>query len=444
MRLRTLPVLGAIFGILLALIVLTSASVFVKSAEFQDRFAAAERSYHRAANLLITVRSDIYASMFTVQQYLLDPTSTSRSRAIEELSKIRQSSNAHLNDLKQRFAPETNENVQRLNDELDRHWRSVDEALNSVNSHESPSRRLSEGFAALHEALGATRNMDEVNAANLQQERLELDQNRRSFGRFLIFITSFTVALGILVSIASLAGLRRYERQTELEKQNRQRAEFELRTLSHQLLNAQEEERKNISRELHDEVGQLLTGLRIELGNLQRTSGGGAAFETRIQEAKALAEQALRSIRNLAMLLRPSMLDDQGLEPALKWQAREFSRRFEIPVNVQIDGEMEKVPPQHGVCLYRVIQEVLTNCAKHAQARHIQIAVHAAESSVSASVEDDGVGFKTQSKGHSLGIGLLGIAERIREMRGTLYISSEPLRGTRVDIQLPIVRAQTT
>jgi signal transduction histidine kinase len=152
----------------------------------------------------------------------------------------------------------------------------------------------------------------------------------------------------------------------------------------------------------------------------------------------------LRSIRNLAMLLRPSMLDDQGLEPALKWQAREFSRRFDIPVNVQIDGEMNKVPAQHGVCLYRVIQEVLTNCAKHAQAKHIQIAVQAGESAISASVEDDGVGFKTQSKENSLGIGLLGIAERIREMRGTLYISSEPLRGTRVDIQLPIVRPQTT
>lgn len=444
MRLRTLPVLGGIFGTLLALIVFTAASVFVKSAEFQDKFAAAELSYHRAANLLVAVRSDIYASMFTAQQYLLDPTGDSRSRALEELSKIRQSSNAHLNDLKQRFAPDSDENLERLSNELARHWRSVGEALNSVNSGEPLSRRLSEGTAALDEALRATRNMDAVNSANLHEERVELAEDRKSFGRFLISITSFTIALGILVSIASLAGLRRYERQSEIEKQNRQRAEFELRSLSHQLLNAQEEERKNISRELHDEVGQLLTGLRIELGNLQRTSGGGAAFDSRIQEAKSMAEQALRSIRNLAMLLRPSMLDDQGLEPALKWQAREFSRRFEIPVNVQIDGEMIKVPAQHGVCLYRVIQEVLTNCAKHAQARHIQIAVHAAESSLSASVEDDGVGFKTQSKENSLGIGLLGIAERIREMRGTLYISSEPLRGTRVDIQLPIVRAQTT
>jgi signal transduction histidine kinase len=441
MRLRTLPVLGAVFGTLLALIVFTSASVFVKSAEFQDKFAAAERSYHRAANILIAVRSDIYASMFTVQQYLLDPTGGSRSRALDELSKIRKSSNAHLNNLKQRFGPGANENLERLNDELERHWRSLDEGLNSVNSREPPSRRLSEGFAALDEALRATRKMDEVNAANLQQERVELDQNRRSFGRFLLSITSFTVALGVLVSIASLAGLRRYERQSELEKQERQLAEFELRSLSHQLLNAQEEERKNISRELHDEVGQLLTGLRIELGNLQRSAAGGAAFETRIQEAKDLAEQALRSIRNLAMLLRPSMLDDQGLEPALKWQAREFSRRFEIPVNVQIDGAMDKVPAEHGVCLYRVIQEVLTNCARHAKARHIQIAVRAAEASVAASVEDDGVGFKVQSKEQSLGIGLLGIAERIREMRGTLYISSEPLRGTRVDVQLPIIRA---
>jgi signal transduction histidine kinase len=379
--------------------------------------------------------------MFTMQQYLVDPTAGSRTRALDELSKIRKSSNAHLNDLNQRFPPGANQNLQRLKDELEQYWRSLDEGLNTVNSRQPTARRLSEGFAALDEALSATRKMDEVNAANLRQERIELDQNRRSFGRFLLSLTSFTVALGVIVSIASLAGLRRYERQSELEKEKTQRAEFELRRLSQQLLSAQEEERKNISRELHDEVGQLLTGLRIELGNLQRSAASGPVFESRVQEAKTLAEQALRSIRNLAMLLRPSMLDDQGLEPALKWQAREFSRRFEIPVNVQIDGEMDKVPSEHGVCLYRVIQEVLTNCAKHAQARHIQIAVHAAKASVSASVEDDGVGFKAQSKEYSLGIGLLGIAERIREMRGTLYISSEPLRGTRVDVQLPITRA---
>jgi signal transduction histidine kinase len=206
--------------------------------------------------------------------------------------------------------------------------------------------------------------------------------------------------------------------------------------LSQQLVKAQEEERKNISRELHDEVGQLLTGLRIELGNLHRCDGNSEMFNNRMQEAKALAESALRTVRNMAMLLRPSMLDDQGLAPALRWQAKEFSRRFEIPVTVQIEGNVEQIPTGHGVCLYRVVQEVLTNCAKHAQAKHISISVNATDSQLSATVEDDGIGF--QSRGQAAGIGLLGISERVRELRGTFFIDSQPGIGTRVIVELPI------
>jgi signal transduction histidine kinase len=438
MRLRTLPLLASIFGTLLALIIFTSACVFVKSAELQDKFAGAETRYHRAANVLISVRSDIYASMFTMQQYLLDPNNGRRERAVEELDKIKQLSGVHLREAGELFPASAR--LDRLGAELDRHWKSLDNAVSPANGTESVAGRLLEGTAALGDALRATRDMDEMNGANLREEQLELERDRRSFGHFLLWVTSLTVVLGLGVSIATLAGFRRFERQSENERQKTDRAEFELRRLSQQLVKAQEEERKNISRELHDEVGQLLTGLRIELGNLQRSNGEGEAFESRIQEAKGLAERALRSIRNMAMLLRPSMLDDQGLAPALRWQAKEFSRRFDIPVTVQIDGDVENVPSGHGVCLYRVVQEVLTNCAKHAQAKRIQISVHATASMISAIVEDDGIGFKAKSREHSNGIGLLGVAERVRELRGTFFIDSEPSRGTRVDVQLPINR----
>jgi signal transduction histidine kinase len=278
--------------------------------------------------------------------------------------------------------------------------------------------------------------MDEINTANLNEEQQELERSRRSFGRFLFWITLLTVSVGAAVSIVSLARLRRFERENEREREKTLRAELELRRLSQQLLKAQEEERKNISRELHDEVGQVLTGLRIELGNLHRSDGNSEIFESRMQEAKGLAENALRSVRNMAMLLRPSMLDDQGLAPALRWLAKEFSRRFEIPVTVQIEGDVEQVPAGHGVCLYRVVQEVLTNCARHAQAKHISISINVADSRLSATVEDDGVGFQSREQG--TGIGLLGISERVRELRGKFFIDSQPGIGTRVEVELPI------
>lgn len=434
MKLRTLPLLGSVFGTLLALILLTSASVFVKSSELQERFAQAERGYHQAASLLIGVRTDIYASMFTVQQYLLNPSNESRARARTELAKIRKSSQTHLTQLETRFP--SSPDVTELREELGRHWRSLDDALDPARAKESSAGGLTEGTEALSEALQVTRNMDDINAGNLNEEQRELERSRLSFGHFLLWITVLTFSVGAAVSVVSLARLRRFERENELERQKTQRAEFELRRLSQQLVKAQEEERKNISRELHDEVGQLLTGLRIELGNLHRSDGNGEIFESRMLEAKGLAESALSAVRNMAMLLRPSMLDDQGLAPALRWQAKEFSRRFDIPVTVQMEGTMEQVPAGHGVCLYRVVQEVLTNCAKHAQAKHISISVKATDSQLAATVEDDGIGF--QSRGQGTGIGLLGISERVRELRGTFFIDSQPDIGTRVEVELPI------
>jgi signal transduction histidine kinase len=437
MKIRAVPALGAIFGILLALIVFTSAAVYRKTTELKDRFVHAQREYCRAADLLVAVRSDIYTSMFAVQNYLLDPRASSRTRAMEEVARARSSADAHLKDLQAHFEARGNDELQKLVSKLSWHWQVSGEALNSVNPGEPGWRRLSEGTAALAEALQITRDMDELNVAELRLEDTQLQQQSAAFAHFLFWITCMTFAVGLAVSIASLVGIRRYERESEAQKRKAQKAEADLRHLSQQLLRAQEEERKNISRELHDEVGQLLTGLRIELGNLQRGLSGDGVYVSRIEEAKSLAEQSLRTIRNMAMLLRPSMLDDHGLAPAINWQAKEFSRRFEIPVNVRIEGEVDRVPSGHGVCLYRVIQEVLTNCAKHANARHIHIAVNAQKDNVVATVEDDGVGFHPTSQDHSNGIGLLGVAERIRELQGTLKILSDPGRGTRVEVELP-------
>jgi signal transduction histidine kinase len=443
MKVRTVPALAAIFGILLTLIVFTSAAVYQKTNELKDRYVHAQGEYRKAAALLVDVRRDIYESMFAVQNYLLDPADESRGRALEDVAKTRNSTNAHLKELQTHFEARASGQLQALVSKLDQHWLISVEALNSVSAREPAWRRLSEGTAALADALQITRDMDDLNVEELRLQDGLAQQRSDSFFEFLFWTTCATFGLGLVVSIASLAGIRRNEQESQAQTRKAQAAEAGLRQLSQQLLRAQEEERKNISRELHDEVGQLLTGLRIELGNLQRSLSENGAFASRIEEAKGLAEQSLRSIRNMAMLLRPSMLDDQGFAPSIKWQAKEFSRRFDIPVSVEIEGEVDRLPSGHGVCLYRVIQEVLTNSAKHANARNIKISVNAQADSVFASVEDDGAGFQVPAQEQSGGIGLLGIAERIRELQGTLKISSELGRGTRIEVELPIQTLQT-
>jgi len=208
--------------------------------------------------------------------------------------------------------------------------------------------------------------------------------------------------------------------------------------LSLKLSKAQEDERKSISRELHDQVGQMLTALRMELGNIEQFRAASEdLFLRHTSEAKKLAEDTLRTIRDMSMALRPSMLDELGLGPALKWQAREFTRRSGVPVEIQIDGSLDKLPDSHRTCVYRVVQEALTNCARHASASQIRINVRGGPAAVSLIVEDNGVGFDVAGRRLG-GLGLLGAEERARELGGRIEVRSQPSRGTLLRCEIPV------
>ena len=147
----------------------------------------------------------------------------------------------------------------------------------------------------------------------------------------------------------------------------------------------------------------------------------------------------MRSVRDLAMGLRPSMLDDLGLEPALRWQAREFSRRSGVPVSVETQGDLEHLSESIRTCIYRVVQESLTNCARHAQASKVQITVHGNDDKISLTVQDDGKGFNPNTVSGS-GLGLIGMGERVKKLGGILTISSQSLKGlkgTVFKVELP-------
>ena len=143
-------------------------------------------------------------------------------------------------------------------------------------------------------------------------------------------------------------------------------------------MNTQEEERKNLSRELHDHVAQVLTGLRMELGRMERLSPVVAPV---VAECKTLVDDMFRTVRNLALGLRPSMLDDFGLQAALEWHARDCMSRYAIDVDLQTEGNFDALPDKHRTCVYRVVQEATTNCVRHADAKKIQIRIDARERS---------------------------------------------------------------
>jgi signal transduction histidine kinase len=202
------------------------------------------------------------------------------------------------------------------------------------------------------------------------------------------------------------------------------------------LVHTQEQERRTISRELHDEVGQMLTGLGIELANLEHLRDGPQSeYRSHLADAKQLTEETLRTVRNIAMGLRPSTLDDSGIVPAVRWQASELSRRTCIPVELQIEGDFEGIEDEGRTSLYRVVQEALTNCARHAQATTIQITMQGNKESVCLSIRDDGLGFDTA---RARGLGLIGIEERVKELGGSLAVRSWPNRGTLLRVEIPL------
>lgn len=203
---------------------------------------------------------------------------------------------------------------------------------------------------------------------------------------------------------------------------------------------AQEEERRRISRELHDETGQALTTLLVQLKMLER-SPDLEAIHQRTAGLRELTAQTLEEVRRLALDLRPSALDDLGLVPALEWYIAEFARNAKIQVYFETHN-LDDIRLPHGmeIVLYRIVQETLTNVARHSQAEHAWVQLEREDSTVRVSIEDDGQGFDVeetlQSQEH--GLGLLGMRERVELIGGSFHLESARGSGTRLRIEAPL------
>jgi signal transduction histidine kinase len=209
----------------------------------------------------------------------------------------------------------------------------------------------------------------------------------------------------------------------------------QLSDLSARLLEAQEEERRSISRELHDEVGQSLGALLVDVGRLAADiPPEDSAARERLKRVKELAEGSVNSVRNIALLLRPSMLDDLGLVAALEWLAREVSRRGEMEVEVEASGVSKSLPEDYKTCIYRVVQEALNNAQKHSGGHNARVRVEQANGQIVIRIHDDGRGFEAT---RTRGMGLLGMEERLTRLKGTLRVESAPGAGTTVEARLP-------
>jgi signal transduction histidine kinase len=231
------------------------------------------------------------------------------------------------------------------------------------------------------------------------------------------------------------------QRNSLLLKEALQRQQH-LRHLSRRVLSAQEEERKLISRELHDEIGQILTGVTVRLAGLKREAAAGTkGLEKRLAGTQRLLEKTMRIVHRSARDLRPPILDDLGLIPALRSFMRQFTQRTRIPIRFTAFAAVERLNSDKRTVLYRVGQESLTNVAKHAQATRVTVDIRRVGDDVRLEIDDDGKSFRVQrvlSAGKVVRLGLLGMRERVEMVGGVFSVVSTPGKGTTVRAQIPM------
>jgi signal transduction histidine kinase len=215
-----------------------------------------------------------------------------------------------------------------------------------------------------------------------------------------------------------------------------------LQALSARLLEVQEEERRHLSRELHDEIGQALTALKINLQMIKRQVGPVPAT-SRLDDSLGVVDRILQGVRRMSLDLRPSLLDDLGLAPAVRWYVTSQAERAALDAEVTIDGvEGADVPGPLATTCFRIVQEALTNALRHASPTRLTVTLRREEAGLRLAVRDDGVGFDvTGARRRALAgasMGLLGLTERAELAGGRAVIESAPGQGTTVTVWLPL------
>ena len=217
----------------------------------------------------------------------------------------------------------------------------------------------------------------------------------------------------------------------------------DLRRFTASLVEAREAERRHIARELHDELGQRLTVLKMSLAIPKKTAATGLPVDHLASMIEMIDETAA-AVRRIAADLRPAMLDDLGLNAAVEWLVKDWSRRMGVPVDLQLEAEDPPIGDSASTALYRMVQETLTNIARHAQATQVTVALRCQPDAVTLTVQDNGVGLSAEHALHPAAHGLLGMRERCQMLGGHIDIVTAQGGGVRVTVQLPLPSTDAT
>lgn len=436
-------VLALGFTLILSLWLVTSVQVTRRMTQVQDEATNLNTRYVRAQDAVSALRGHVLLSSAYVRDALLDP----RDAATAEYHR---KVNAVLVELRrtvvgyETFLPGSQEAVRLA-------ALSLDLAVFETEMTRALERDIAALLAADRLALGqqvvsardravrtsesfqAGNRTDYVHAQTAIANQLHDAQNRMAQQLGAALVAS------LLVGLLATWRAGRLERNLQRERAGAENTARELQRLSARLVTVEEDERRTIARELHDEVGQLLSAVKVELALARRTADSGAQGRL-LASAESMTDEALHGVRDLSRLLHPALLDDLGLPAAVDWYLQGFGRRTGIRVELVQEGMDERLPPVAEAGAYRIIQEALSNVARHARASLCRVYVQRRVGSVAITVEDNGIGFDPAVPPAGLapgGLGLIGIRERAWQLGGTVRLETAPGTGTRLTVELP-------
>ncbi len=431
------------FGVTLGLWLLVGYRVTLQFAEAQMDAEAKNARYIQAQNLLTTVRLQVLSASVMLRDALLDP----EHDGVEEHRLDILRGYDSIDELLEQYVPfvgsaDERESIAQLRKEI-RDFQAGSNEVLAIDSRTWPAdeRLLLRRFMPEREAV--IRVSEQVQTLNrnayIQQQRT-LRELQGATQRQIW--TVFGIAIGVSLAIAWLASSHatKLERRLVEQRAREEQIGADLHRLSARLVQVQEDEQRRIARELHDEVGQALSAVKLQLVVAQRRLERADNAAQLLADAEASADSALRTVRDMSRWLHPSALDDLGLVAAVESQVGDFRRRQGLQIEFSHGGLDGRLDSETERAIYRIVQETLTNIAKHAHATTVRVRLLAGPEQVHVVVEDNGTGFDVvdvERPGKRRGLGLLGMRERSAQLGGIVRIESQRGKGTRIEVQLP-------
>jgi len=441
-------VLTAGFAVVFALWAASGYELVRSVRDVDLRLEASRDDFQRGQEVLTTVRTNILLGSIYLRDALIDRTPVSDDDYRTALLEIRD----NVERMLPVYLPLIGSLVERehwdnLQVELEKYWKSrevvfdLDTPLTTASAAAVLRQQIVPARQSILEIVDSLSALQQASRERHEAEAARLNSDAQTR---VISLASLAIVVALIVAFIASRHVGRLEDEIQRRQAAEQQNRRDLERLSARLVTAQEEERRSLARELHDAVGQALTAIKMEMGVAMRGVESDSRARRALDEGRAIAELTLQSVRDLSQLVHPSMLDDFGLPEAVRAQLRAFSKRTGVRTQLTHERMDDRLPPEIEVCVYRIVQEALTNVARHSGASSCTVSLVRREGTLHLTIEDDGHGVETAPARASdvrHRLGLIGMRERAQALAGTFVIANRAEGGTRVVVRLPAAAA---